>query len=293
MKKWLKEPLLHFLLLGALIFLLYSQTNPSEDSDYKIVIDDDKINHINALWELQWKREPTQEELKGLIDNYIRQEIMYQEALRLNLDHNDEIVKRRLSQKMEFMANDLTKLIEPATEEKLQRYFDRNKEKYKIPTSYSFKHITFNRSNHSDPKKFAETVLAKADVFSKDALDAKGDDFMIPSEFENSSKFEIIRTIGESFYTALENQPLNRWIGPISSGFGEHLVFISEKENAHISDFKEVLSEVKRDYEYEIESTTKETIYQELKKKYTVVFDSEKLTKDQEVEISANLNPVE
>ncbi len=114
MRKILKEPLFHFLLLGALIFALYGIVNRKTDDEGTIIIDDFDINNIIASWEMQWKRLPTDEELKNLIQQNIKQEIFYQEALKMNLDHNDEIIKRRLSQKMQFLSNDLASMNEPS-----------------------------------------------------------------------------------------------------------------------------------------------------------------------------------
>ncbi|CAE6893488.1 peptidyl-prolyl cis-trans isomerase activity [Vibrio sp. B1FLJ16] len=290
MNKWMKEPLLHFVLLGVAIFLVYSQINTDTEDEYQIVINDNKINHIRSLWELQWKREPTFEELKGLLERYTRQEIMYQEALKLNLDEDDEIIKRRLSQKMEFMANDLTKVVMPPSEENLLTYFDSNKEKYIIPASYSLKQVTFNRNNHDDPKAYAKTLLAQAEVASESALTQKGDPVLLPSRLYKAAKSEITKAFGNAFYAALDTQPLNVWAGPISSGLGEHLVFISEKESAYFPDFASVRNEVQRDYEFDTQSDAKGSIYKELKKKYKVVMKSELLGELQEAEILASLN---
>ncbi|MEI8598455.1 peptidylprolyl isomerase [Vibrio sp. M60_M31a] len=291
MNKWMKEPLLHFVLLGVAIFVAYSQINSDADDDeYLIVINDSKINHIKSLWELQWKREPTFEEMKGLLERYTRQEIMYQEALKLNLDEEDEIIKRRLSQKMEFMANDLTKIIMPASDENLRNYYESNKEKYKTPASYSLMQITFNKSNHDDPKGYAESILSQAEIHSEAALNSKGDPVLLPPQLNSASKAEITKAFGNAFYEALDAQPLNVWAGPISSGLGEHLVFIAEKENAYNPDFETVRNEVKRDYEFEMESDAKSSMYREMKKKYEVVMKSVLLDELQEAEILTSLN---
>lgn len=291
MNKWMKEPLLHFVLLGVAIFVAYSQINSdANDDEYLIVINDSKINHIKSLWELQWKREPTFEEMKGLLERYTRQEIMYQEALKLNLDEDDEIIKRRLSQKMEFMANDLTKIMMPASDENLRNYYESNKEKYKTPASYSLTQITFNQSNHSDPKGYAETILLQAEINSEAALTQKGDPVLLPPQLNSASKAEITKAFGNAFYNALEKQPLNTWVGPISSGLGEHLVFISEKESAFYPDFETVRNEVKRDYEFEMESDAKGSMYREMKKKYEVVMKSDLLGELQKAEILTSLN---
>lgn len=153
MKKLIKEPLAHFVVLGILLFLLYGLVNKKTDSRDYIVIDDFDLESIISSWEMQWKRLPTERELKNLIEQNIKQEIFYQEALKMNLDHNDEIIKRRLSQKMQFLSNDLATINEP-TDEELMRYYDKNFKKYLTPYKYSFYQIIFSPDkrldNHSD-----------------------------------------------------------------------------------------------------------------------------------------------
>jgi len=122
MKKLLIEPLFHFLLLGLGLFLIYGLVSKNQDNEETIIINDYDINNIIASWEMQWKRLPTDEELKSLIQQNIKQEIFYQEALKMNLDHNDEIIKRRLSQKMQFLASDIASLNEPNDEELMAFY---------------------------------------------------------------------------------------------------------------------------------------------------------------------------
>ena len=117
MKKFLKEPFLHFIILGALLFLVYGFINQDSNNRDEIIIDTNDLENFTSKWEMQWKRPPTQAELSNLILSNIKQEVFYQEALKMNLDHNDEIIKRRLSQKMEFLSNDLASLSEPNDEE--------------------------------------------------------------------------------------------------------------------------------------------------------------------------------
>lgn len=287
MKQWLKEPLLHFIVLGAVIFLVYDQINMDSDNDYKIVIDDAKVNHIKTLWELQWKKQPTKAELDGLIERYVRQEIMYKEAKKLNLDQDDEIVKRRLSQKMEYLANDLTNVVAPPTDENLKHYFANNHQRYELPASYTFKLVTFSQANHADPKQVAKAALESVDTSSASVMHEKGDSVLLPTQFDNASEAEIAKTVGKAFYNSLDNQPLNTWVGPLNSSFGEHLVYISAKKDQQLPEFASVRDDIQRDYEFEMQSNAKGAIYREMKKQYTVVIDSPLLTSHQRKTILA------
>ncbi|AWW32207.1 hypothetical protein DN752_19835 [Echinicola strongylocentroti] len=290
MKKWIKEPLIHFMALGAIIFLLFSLVNTSDGDERQIVIDDDRLEHINALWEIQWKRPATPTEMQGLIENYIRQEVLYREALRMNLDHNDEVVKRRLSQKMEFMAGDLNKIVEPVTETKLKAYFEAHKEDYRIPPTYSFEHVLISAQDHDNPKNYATALMATVDASQMASLQGKGDHTMLPLRFENAGMATILKNLGSVFYDGLDPLPRNQWAGPVKSGFGHHLVFITNKTNARIPELAEVKDKVIRDYEYTTEMATKDAVYQEMKDNYEVVVSSEELNADQIASLLANLH---
>ncbi|WP_462157305.1 peptidyl-prolyl cis-trans isomerase [Pseudoalteromonas sp. GB56] len=217
---------------------------------------------------------------------------MYKEAKKLNLDQDDEIVKRRLSQKMEYLANDLTQIVAPATDENLKQYFEDNYKKYELPPSYSFNLITISNNQHEEPAHLAIKVLAAADKKSKESLLNKGDPLLLPAQFEDASKEQIVKTVGTSFYDALSGQPLNTWVGPISSGYGEHLVFISDMKERRLPDFATVRKEIQRDYEFDMQTHAKGAIYREMKKQYTVVIDSELFNSHQKQTVSASLSGV-
>ena len=152
MKKLLKEPLIHFVLIGFGLFVLYGWVSDGNDSPDKIYFDDYDMNNLIASWEMQWKRLPTDEELKSLVRQNIRQEVFYQEALKMNLDHNDEIIKRRLAQKMNFLSNDLAKLKEPSDQD-LMSYYDQNKEKYMLSPVYSLYQVSFRSDSQIQTKR--------------------------------------------------------------------------------------------------------------------------------------------
>ena len=121
------------------IFLIYEWLSDETPGANSIIIDDSHLAHLVSVWELQWNRPPTEEELESLLEKHVRQEVFYREALRMNLDHNDEIVKRRMAQKMEFLSGDLSAFANSPTDEALRAYYENHREKYKIPFQYSFK----------------------------------------------------------------------------------------------------------------------------------------------------------
>ncbi|MCA0931658.1 peptidyl-prolyl cis-trans isomerase [Lutimonas saemankumensis] len=272
MKKILKEPLAHFLLFGLALFALYGLVNKEDDSADTIVIDDFDMNNIIASWEMQWKRLPSDEELKSLIQQNIKQEIFYQEALKMNLDHNDEIIKRRLAQKMQFLSNDLATISEPS-EEELMNFYNENVNNYLSPYSYSFYQIIFSPDHRSDPKKDAQKLMGAIHNTDPTAISNEGDSMPFPYFFKETDAIEVQRRLGNEFSEELEELPVEQWLGPIKSGFGYHLVYILERTDPQKPEFESIRNELVRDLEYRNQQKLDQLIFEELKKKYNIEYE--------------------
>lgn len=270
MKKIIKEPFFHFILLGIALFLLYGLVNDNSNSKDTIIINDFDVSALISKWEMQWKRQPTEQELQKLIGLNIKQEIYYQEALKMNFDHNDEIIKRRLAQKMKFLSNDIAGMVEPSDVE-LKEYYQQNTDKYLAPASYSLYQITFSPDKRKDNYRDAAETLQQFPNATFEEMKSRGDLLPINYFFENLDVKEFGLKLGSKFSTALEEtQDINKWIGPIPSGFGYHLVFITEKNAPSIAVFESIKKNVIRDYEYDRQKEMDKTIYHELKKKYEI-----------------------
>jgi len=270
MKKWHKEPLLHFLIIGAFIFVVFSIVNKDEIdvSGNKIVITAADIERLSSNWSKKWNRPPTEIELKGLVESYIKEEVYYREALALGLDQNDTILRRRLMQKMEFLSNDLAELNQP-DETALNKYFLDNQEKYELPAQVSFTHIYFSLD-----KRGAKVVEDAESVLSGlDALRApdKGDSFMLEYDFAQETPYEVERLFGKSFAEQLFTLKANAWQGPIESGYGLHLVRISEKIDARMPELASVIEKVRTDLMFERRQKTNKEIYERFKERYEIV----------------------
>ena len=272
MKKILKEPFLHFIVIGIALFFLYGLVNKNTDSKNTIIINDFDLENIISSFEMQWKRDPTEQELQNIINQNIKQEVFYQEALKMNLDHNDEIIKRRLSQKMQFLSNDIAALSEP-TDEVLKRYYKKNSEKYLTPATYTLYQITFSPDHRKDNYKDAMETLKQFPEATFDEMKDWGDPLPFSYYFEEVNANELGLQLGSKFPVALESQEINKWVGPIPSGFGFHLVFITNKVAPQIPAYEIVKKEVLRNYEYDNQIETNELIYKELKKRYDIQFD--------------------
>ena len=186
MTNFLKEPLLHFLLIGTLLFLIYGIANPAPVEN-EILVDDNLINELVAKWELQRNRQPTLEELVGLVGQHVEQEVLYQEALVMNLDHNDEMVKRRLAQKMEFISDAMVEELQPS-EETLLNFYNENKAVYKKPSVYSLQHVYYSTDDRPDAESDAIQALKNG------ATEGAGDQIALPSQYVKASTL-ILRGI--------------------------------------------------------------------------------------------------
>ena len=157
--KWIREPLLHFLFIGAAIYLLYGAVVESvpEETDKTIIVSAGEVEWMRSSWQKRWNRPPTPEEFDGLIQQYIRETVLYREALTMGLNQHDQVIRRRLAQKLEFLAKDLVALT-PPSEEELVAYFETHKDRYQQPALYTFTQVFI------DPDKRGDTTLTDAEA---------------------------------------------------------------------------------------------------------------------------------
>jgi hypothetical protein len=270
MKQWRKEPLLHFLVIGAMIFVFFSIANKEEAavSGNKIVVSNAEIERLGYNWSKRWNRPPTETELQGLIESYIKEEVYYREALTLGLDQNDTILRRRLMQKMEFLSNDLAELNQP-DETELNEYFIDNQDKYELPARISFTHIYFSMDKRgAKASEYAKNVLLE---LKSSRAPERGDSFMLEYDFVQETPFEVERLFGKGFAEQLFILGTNSWHGPIESGYGLHLVRISEKIDARMPDLASVIDKVRTDWMFEQRQKTNKEIYERFKERYEIV----------------------
>ena len=286
LKKLLHEPLLHFLLIGAALFILYDVTNEEVvDDGRRIVITEADIDRQIALWERKWRRLPTQAELEGLIDAQIREEVLYREALAMGLDDNDTIVRRRLAQKVEFISSEISDTLEP-TEADLSAYLAANPDKFEIPGRVSFLQVYLNADRHGDQLEAdAQLLLSQLKKAGADAdVSTAGDPFMFGERFEDMSEFEISRIFGREFTDAVIAILPSEWQGPVRSGYGLHLVYVSSKTDSRLPSLDEVRDRVSDEWMAKQRKEMDELFYQELRKRYDIsiekpVSSSDKLAK--------------
>jgi peptidyl-prolyl cis-trans isomerase C len=275
--KILREPLLHFLFIGAAIYLLYgafAETAP-EDTDKTIVVSAGEIEWMQTSWQKRWNRPPTPRELDGLIQQYIRETVLYREALTMGLNQHDPVIRRRLAQKLEFLAKDLVALT-PPTEEELVAYFDAHRDRYQEPKLYTFTQVFFNPDKRGDAtlddaEAIKATLLARGDAIEN--AGALGDDFMLQSYYPAKDALEIQKLFGSGFTQSLIELSPGQWHGPVLSGYGTHLVYVSHISEPSPPIFSEVREQVVQDWTSDRSEELNEQFYTNLRDSYTIVIE--------------------
>ena len=276
MKKILKEPLVYFFVLGFVVFGLHSFLNNNskdENTDtFTVGLTSADIGWIRSSWEARMKRQPTQQELQGLINRYIRDEILHREALAMDLDDRDLVIQRRLVQKLTFVFEDLAETIEPADDE-LKNYLRENQEKYRIPEMMSFTQVYFNPGKRKDAMEEAKTVLAslKSTQSPPEEAVSLGNTLMIDSSFREKSPDEAARILGRKFADELFSIDEKGWQGPIESTFGQHLVYISDLIASRMPEFENIRKNVQYDFMYARKKQVIESAYNAVKSRYTIL----------------------
>ncbi len=276
MKRLLQEPLLHFLLIGVVLFAVFHFVRPAAKtapSSKEIQLSLDDLAQLALLFQSQWKREPTAPELERLMETKVQTEILYREALAMGLDKDDEIVKRRMAQKMQFLAEDVAAAREPTTAE-LRGWYAKNSDKFAMPKRVSFRHFYFSPDRRGDrTRNDAAQALAKLTGQPEDVKldELLADPFMFQEYYRDRATDFLGKEFGPQFALAVEKLPTGSWQGPIESGFGWHLVFVDTAIPGRVPDFEEVEPDVKTAWLGEQKALAWQKAYQDMRAKYTVL----------------------
>jgi len=249
----LKEPLLQFLLIGACIYGAYALFGaPDENASGRtIVIDEGRIGSLAAMWEQRWNRQPTKAELVGLVRAWLREDILYREALAMGLDADDHIIRRRLAQKLEFLTNDIAQMRQPDDAE-LEAYLTSNSQQFREPDRITFTHVFFSPDTRGeatlDDALNALRRLSSAGEPNAD-IAHEGDRFMLPSHFVRASALEIRRVLGSEFADSVLQMEPGQWHGPVRSGYGTHLVYVHAVDTAPPPELADVRDQVLNEWQ--------------------------------------------
>ena len=270
--KLLREPLVHFLILGAMLFGVFALLGErSSARTGQIVVTPGHIEHLTVSFTRTWQRPPTAPELAGLIEDYIREEVLYREAVAMGLDRDDTIVRRRLRQKLEFLTEETAETAPPSDAE-LQTFLQQHADAFRVEPRLAFQHVYLSRDRRGDAiDTEARELLAQLTTGAATDTAALGDPFLLPHAFVLLSRNEITRLFGDAFATRLQHLEPGRWLGPIESAYGLHLVFIHERTDGRLPALDEVRQAVQREWLAARRKALNEQFYQHLRARYTVV----------------------
>lgn len=275
-RRFLKEPLLHFLIVGVGLFGSYHFLNPDQPNgagSQTIVLTEDDVRQLAISWLAQGRSTPTADQVKGLVDQKVTEEILFREAVSLGLDRDDEVVKRRLAQKMDFLAADVANMQEPSTEQ-LKTWFGANAQSFALPAHATFRHLYFSSDKHGkNTQAAAATALKLVAGKSPDTpgVAALGDDFMFQNHYGDATPDQMAKEFGPAFSKALFQLKPGHWEGPVQSGYGWHLVWIDSIDPGRIPTFDEVQPNVKAAWVEDRYKEIKQSALDEMRSRYSVV----------------------
>jgi hypothetical protein len=270
--RWLREPLVHFLALGGLLFLAFHWGSDGGPAASRIVVTPGRVEAMASGFARVWQRPPTEPELKGLIDDYIREEIATREAQTLGLDQDDTIIRRRLRQKLEFLVEDAIDTGAP-TDAELQAWLEHHAEEFRPEPQVGFAQVYFDPARHEEsPEDDLSTLLAR--LSSATDIESLGDALMVPHHFEAATRSEIARIFGEEFASEVLKVEPGRWTGPVRSGYGLHLVRVHRRDDGHVPTLAAVRPQVEREFVAARRKRELNAMYQRLLERYQVVVES-------------------
>jgi hypothetical protein len=273
LSRLIHEPLMHFLVAGVLIFAVYNAFDEAavESSSNAIVIGDTEMQFLRAQHEKLWGRPPTDRELAPLVQEFVREEVLYREGVAMGLDQDDVIVRRRIGQKMEFLIGDLAVPAEP-DDETLTTYLEANRDKYLEPPHLTFTHVYFNVDQRGEQAR-ADAASALIEIGNRERAPEVGDRFALSVDYAGKTTRELDQTFGSAFGEQLLAAPVGQWSGPLESAYGLHLVRVLARTEPRLPDFDELRDRLSADYSFETRQAANTLALERLTERYRVVFD--------------------
>jgi peptidyl-prolyl cis-trans isomerase C len=272
-KRLISEPLIQFLMLGVLLFFLTSYIQKHKDKQSReIIVDNERIGMMVMNYKTQTGELPNKQQLDALIDNYIREEISYREARKMGLDKDDEIIRRRLSQKFDFLQTDLAETPQPS-DEHLQQFYKSHLSLFRTEARVSFSHIYFSTDNSTDSiaRQRAFNVLHQLKQSNTQHAPEKGDRFPLQYDYTDQAVVDIQQNFGDKqILQELFKAPVNTWFGPVQSGYGWHLVYITKIDNAALVPYPAIKEQVKVQYIDAEKANQNKKVFDKISEKYII-----------------------
>lgn len=262
LRSWIREPLLHFALVGAMLFGVYDALDRDADEPRSVVrITGTDLEWLRSSWTRQHQRPPDDRELRHLVSDYVREELLAREARALGLDEDDTVVRRRLAQKMEFLLEDAVRLAGP-TEAELRRRYDRDRSRYRSAARISFTQIFF--SSETDAERGLGALAAGS-------IDELGEPTLLAREYPGVDEPTVTNLFGRAFAEAVLGLDGGTWRGPFRSAYGFHLVRVTDRDVEAPLSFEAARERVREDWIRDQKSDADELLLRSLLAKYELV----------------------
>ena len=264
LRRLLSEPLLHFLVIGAVLFAGIAGVRSLQRPTVRI--DAQEIEQLATYWSMQTQRQPTRAELAAIIRERVDEELQAREAVRLGLDRDDMIVRRRLAQKMSFASEDVAAIPEP-DDKTLQAFYDRTKDRYATPARLALRHVFFNADRTgTGPQVAAAEALATL----KAGRTVVGDPSLLPQTYADVAIPDLARDYGAAFVQAARTAPEGAWVGPVASPYGVHLIRVEKRLAPEVPPLSAVRSEVRAAWLAERREANNRAYLERLRRRYRV-----------------------
>ena len=271
----LREPLLHFLVLGAALFGLLSLVDKKDaEAPAKIVVSASRVATVADGFARTWRRPPTEQELQDLVEDYIRDEVFYREGRAAGLDRDDVVIRRRVRQKMEFLAEDMA-AAEPS-DAQLAAFLASHPDRFRTEDRLTFRQVFLSatrrgRALDDDARQIADTLVRASAPEDTATL---GDPFLLGEEFRAMSQSDVARTFGDGFAKRLSAIEAGRWEGPIPSSFGVHFVFVNERAKGNLPPLDSIREAVQREWLNARRIEVEQNLYRRLRDRYRIVVET-------------------
>ena len=243
----IREPLFHFLILAGLIFLVHGVFAERTVPEEVIVVTPAKVEQMASIFARTWQRPPTADELKGLIDDHVKEEIYVREAMRLGIDKDDTVIRRRLRMKMEFLQ-DAEAEATPATEVELTAYLAAHPDTFREPPAIAFEQVYLDAQKRGRAAQ-ADAAAVLASLTKDEAFSAgAGDPTLLPPSMPLTDRQAIAQLFGNDFAAAVMALPVGGWQGPVASAFGLHLVKVTQQQAGRLPSLAEIRLQVEREW---------------------------------------------
>ncbi|MDF0578814.1 peptidylprolyl isomerase [Bradyrhizobium yuanmingense] len=276
LRRLVREPLLHFLLIGLALFVVYDNLRPAAENKSetnRIVLTPGDFEQLAVTWLAQGRAPPTPAQMQSLVELKIREEVLYREALALGLDKGDTIVKRRLAQKMEFLIEGGSIDSDPSADT-LRAWFQENGQRFLLPARVSFRHLYFSPDRRGENSREAaaralEQLAGKPGDWKE--AESLGDPFMDRDYYGDRSAADLGKLFGLNFAQAVASLKPGAWQGPVESGYGWHLIFVEASTPARVPSFEEIEPDIKAEWIDDQRTQAKRKAYETMRARYEVV----------------------